>query len=65
VEAAGFFDLDVQADARHALRRASSTGRPLGAAAWIKALEASTGRRLASPPMGRPRREEETGVCPP
>jgi putative transposase len=64
-ESAGFFDLDVQADARRALRRTSSTGRPLGAAAWIKALEASTGRDLAPPPIGRPRRERETGACPP
>jgi putative transposase len=61
-EAAGFFDLDVQADARRSLRRASFTGRPLGAAAWIKGLEASTGRRLAEPPIGRPRREGEQGV---
>ena len=50
----GFFDTDVQEEGRRALRRASRTGRPLGAAAWIKALETSTGRRLAPPPMGRP-----------
>jgi hypothetical protein len=35
-------------------RRASSTGRPLGAEAWIKTLEAQTGRSLAPPAMGRP-----------
>ncbi len=52
----GFFDVDVEGDARRKLRRASSTGRPLGAADWVKALEASTGRTLADPPIGRPRR---------
>jgi putative transposase len=52
---ARFFDIDVQAEALRRLRRASSTGRPLGAAAWVKALEASTGRALADPPLGRPR----------
>ena len=51
---ASFFDLDVGEDGRRALRRASSTGRPLGAPAWIKALEAATGRKLAAPAMGRP-----------
>jgi putative transposase len=55
-EMASFFDLDVTEEARRKLRRASSTGRPLGAAEWIKALEASTGRALAPPPIGRPRR---------
>jgi putative transposase len=49
-----FFDVDVQEEGRRALRRASSTGRPLGAATWIKALEATTGRRLAPPSIGRP-----------
>lgn len=53
-ELQGFFDVDVEAEARRALRRASSTGRPLGTAAWIKALEAATGRELASRPAGRP-----------
>lgn len=53
---AGFFDLDVEEDARRKLRRASSSGRPLGAAQWVKALEAATGRALADPPIGRPRR---------
>ena len=55
-ELASFFDLDVTEETRRKLRRASSTGRPLGAAEWAKALEASTGRALAPPPMGRPRR---------
>ena len=51
---AGFFDVDLEEEGWRKLRRASSTGRPLGAAAWIKALEAATGRALAAPPMGRP-----------
>lgn len=50
-----FFDLDVEAEARRKLERASSTGRPLGAAAWVKALEATTGRTLVAAPVGRPR----------
>jgi len=54
-EAARFFEVDVEEEARRKLRRASSTGRPLGAAAWVKALEASTGRALAPRPIGRPR----------
>jgi putative transposase len=53
-EASSFFEADVEEEARVKLRRASSTGRPLGAAAWVKALEASTGRTLAPRPMGRP-----------
>jgi len=51
---ANFFDVDLEEEGRRKLRRASSTGRPLGAAAWVKALEASTGRALMAPPMGRP-----------
>jgi len=59
---ADFFDLDVAEEARRNLRRASTTGRPIGAAEWIKALEAETGRSLQAPPMGRPRRiAEEAG----
>ena len=53
---ASFFDLDVEDEARRKLRKASSSGRPLGAAAWVKALEAATGRALAEPPIGRPSR---------
>jgi len=49
-----FFDLDVEAEAQRRLRRATSTGRPLGAADWVKALEASTGRSLSPRPVGRP-----------
>jgi putative transposase len=33
-----FFDIDVQQDALRRLRQASHTGRPLGAAEWIKSL---------------------------
>ena len=51
---AGFFELDVEDEARRRLRRASTTGRPLGAAAWVKALEATIGRSLSAPAMGRP-----------
>lgn len=49
-----FFELDVEDEARRKLRRASTTGRPLGAAAWVKALETATGRDLSAPAMGRP-----------
>lgn len=55
-EMAGFFDVDVAEESRFKLRRATSTGRPLGAGAWIKALEAATGRDLAEPARGRPPR---------
>ena len=53
---AGFFELDVAEEARRKLRRASVTGRPLGAGAWVTSLEASTGRALSDPPQGRPAR---------
>lgn len=52
---AGFFDVDVGEEELRRLRRASSTGRPLGDPAWIGRLEARTGRRLGDPPIGRPR----------
>lgn len=48
-----FFDIDVGEEAQRKLRLASSTGRPLGAAAWVKALETTTGRSLAARPVGR------------
>jgi putative transposase len=51
---AAFFAVDVAEESRLKLRRATSTGRPLGAGAWIKALEAATGRDLAEPTRGRP-----------
>ena len=56
---ARFFDLDVEAEAQRKLRRASVTGRPLGAADWVKALEGATGRRLSDPPRGRPPRADD------
>jgi putative transposase len=56
----GFFDVDLEDEALRRLRRASCTGRPLGAAAWVKALEASTGRALADPPIGRPLKMRDT-----
>ncbi|HRD46788.1 MAG TPA: transposase [Caulobacter sp.] len=55
---AAFFDADIDDEARARLRRACSTGRPVGDIAWVKALEARTGRSLVDPPMGRPRRGE-------
>jgi len=56
------FDVDLEAEALGKLRRASTTGRPLGAEAWVKALEASTGRMLTDPPIGRPRAEARTAA---
>ena len=53
---ARFFDLDAEAEAQRKLRRAAVTGRPLGATAWVKALEQATGRPLVDPPRGRPPR---------
>ena len=49
-----YFETDVAEEARRALRRASGTGRPLGAADWVKALERSMGRTRAARPVGRP-----------
>jgi putative transposase len=53
---AGFFETDVSEEAQRKLRRAAATGRPLGGAEWLKALETSTGRTLAEPKRGRPTR---------
>jgi putative transposase len=58
----GFFALDVAEEARRALRRATTTGRPLGAAAWVKALEKSTGRDFTPGPMGRPPRGRDQPI---
>ncbi len=52
---ARFFDTDVSEEAQRKLRRAAATGRPLGGAEWLKALEKSTGRALGEPRRGRPR----------
>jgi putative transposase len=40
-----FFEADVCEEASKKLRRAASTGRPLGAAAWVKALEQQRQRK--------------------
>jgi putative transposase len=55
-EQAGFFDVDVDDEVRRAFRKAGAAGQPLGAAAWVRELEAATGRRLLPRPVGRPRR---------
>ncbi|HWA23045.1 MAG TPA: hypothetical protein VG735_11670, partial [Caulobacterales bacterium] len=49
-----FFDLGLAEEGRRKLRSASATGRPLGAAAWVKALENQLGRALAPGKPGRP-----------
>ena len=51
---ASFFETDVAAEATKKLRAAMATGRPLGSAAWVKALEQREGRVLAMRPRGRP-----------
>jgi putative transposase len=51
---ATFFATDVAAEATKRLRAAMKTGRPLGAATWVKALEQREGRVLAARPRGRP-----------
>jgi putative transposase len=40
----GFFETDVAAEALKKLRRAASTGQPLGGAAWAKAVLARGAR---------------------
>lgn len=42
-----------QAESYAALRRAETIGRPIGSDAWLKALEARTGRALAPARRGR------------
>jgi putative transposase len=43
---------DGSGEAWRALRRSETTGRPLGGAEWIAAIEAKTGRRLAPQKRG-------------
>jgi putative transposase len=43
--------------ATRALRMAETTGRPLGDAPWVAALEERTGRTLAAQKRGRKKRE--------
>ena len=45
-DVADFFETDVAQDALKKLRRASTSGRPLGGAEWLKALETVSGRAL-------------------
>jgi putative transposase len=42
------------------IRRATSTGRPMGGTDFVARLESILGRRLAALPRGRPRRKPET-----
>ena len=46
------------------LRKAESIGRPIGSGAFLEALEASCGRRLAPRASGRPRREKISALSP-
>lgn len=48
-----------EAETYSALRRAETTGRPIGAAGWLKALEEKTGRALAP---GKPGRKSQSGI---
>jgi putative transposase len=58
-ELRGFFDTDVVDEDRMRLRAAAASGRPLGGAAWISALECATGRKLRAAPVGRPAKAGE------
>lgn len=49
-----FFETDVTAEAATKLRRAAATGRALGGAEWLKAMEKCAGRSLIPPKRGRP-----------
>ena len=52
-----FIGDDADAAAFKALRQSETTGRPLGSAGWITALERRTGRTLAPQKRGRKSRE--------
>jgi putative transposase len=54
-----FFDIDVAEDVRGRLRAVATTGRPLGDAGWIAALERTVGRKLTAAPRGRPTAKRE------
>jgi putative transposase len=59
---AGLLDAEEDAAAIIAIRRSRTTGRPVGAEDWLRALEASTDRRLAPAKRGpKPRPIEEDG----
>jgi len=51
---ATMFDEPLDDRLCEAVRTAARTGRPLGARAWVEALEQKTGRVLTSKPVGRP-----------
>jgi putative transposase len=61
---AGLLEAAEDEAAVMAIRRSRSTGRPVGAPAWIEALEASTARTLAPAKRGRKakRRADDEGV---
>ena len=50
---AAFLGTDEDQQATRALRMAETTGRPLGDASWVRALEERTGRTLAAQKRGR------------
>lgn len=56
-----FFNVAVCDKTRLSLRASASTGRPLGAAAWIASLERATGRSLSPPRAGRPPKAPKSG----
>jgi putative transposase len=59
---AGLLRADEDAAAVTAIRRSRTTGRPVGAGDWLKALEAATNRRLAPAKRGpKPRPAEADG----
>ena len=55
---AAFLGKDEDQRATRALRMAETTGRPLGEASWIAALEEKTGRALAARKRGRKNTEK-------
>ena len=59
---AGLLASEADEPAVMAIRRSRSTGRPVGAADWLGALEASTGRELAAQKRGRKPRVSDDGA---
>ena len=43
------------------IRRATSTGRPLGSGSFVEKLERCLRRKLAAQPVGRPRKKKDNG----
>jgi putative transposase len=58
---AAFLDEPVDDDAFAPLRRAETTGRPIGSAGWIKSLEHQTARLLAPGKRGPKPQERSAG----